>query len=194
MVASALALGVIITAVGSVVYYQRVSLRNDRVARLANLMESQMERILSTPWGRLENATNGFFPPGGFDAAGKGVGVWPSPEDTPVRHEAPDLRVTLVKDSIINGEYTGLSGTVQVFYTPYTIRHSAFTQGGTTTNFTVRYYKVELVVTLDEKSRVRSEGLGGADTWALVTYISELQGRNDIDFANRVLGDLRNRG
>lgn len=189
MIASGLAVGIIATSIGSILFYQKTTLKNDRGAALANLMENQMERIKNRSWYQLMNATNGIFPPGG-----PGNATWPPRTGPFVRRKCTSLSVDLLKDGIYNADaYSGLGGKVEVFYTPVTLSHSATNTAGATVYYDINYYKVEVIITLDQASRVRPGPVSSPDQWALVTYMSELTGRNDADFSNQVLGTLRSK-
>lgn len=190
MVASSIALMVIMTAFGSVVYYQKTVFKNDRVSKLSNLLESQMEVINNQTWYSLVNPTTGYFPPGGMTGSTRNS-TWPARTGPFVRYECKDLALDLVKDAKLNSQYTGLGGKVQVFYTPFIFSHSATNKEGLTVYYDVRYYKVELVVTLDNNSRIRNGT--GPDVWNCVTYLSELGGRSDAEFSQRILETLRAR-
>lgn len=191
MVASTIALIATVTSVGSIVYYQQTTVSNDKVTRLANLMESQMEMVHTQTWYNLINSETGLFPAGGFTNEGDLIVDWPAPGDTPVRYEARDLALELVADNILDQQFTGLNGTVRVFYTPLTLTHNAVNKAGQTVYFDVRYYKVDVVITLDPTSRVRAGA--GEDEWILVTYLSELGGRSNAEFSQRILETLRKR-
>lgn len=187
LIASTLALGISLTSIGSILYYQRTVTRNDRVAALANLLEGQMEKIKNRTWFELVNPTSGLMPPGG-----PGNSTWPEPTGPFVRYQCAPLSVELVKDGAYSTEdFTGLSGQVDVFYTPVTITHEATTRDGTTVSFNVNYYKIEVVARLDPSSRIRPGT--GEDVWGAVTYLSELGGRNDTEFSQRVLEVLRSK-
>lgn len=185
MVAVALSIGISLTSIGSVLFYQKTITKNDRVARLTNLIEGQMEKVRNRTWFELVNPTNGLMPPGG-----PGNSTWPPKEGPFVRYACDALSVELVKDENMSAtDYTGLSGRVDVFYTPITWAHEATDRTGTTVRYNVNYYKIEVVVTLDDTSRIRP-GVG-EDVWGAVTYISELGGRDDAEFSQRVLEVLR---
>lgn len=190
IVASTIALLVITTAIGSVVFYQKTVVKNDRAAKLANLMESQMELITNQTWYSLVNTTDGLFPPGGWSGTTR-LETWPSRTGPFQRYEARTMALDLVKDAKLNTNYTGLGGKVEVFYTPFIISHRATNKEGLTVYFDVRYYKVELIVSLDQNSRVRPGT--GPDVWSCITYVSELSGGNDSEFSVRVLDTLRSR-
>ncbi|CAN5303742.1 hypothetical protein BH09SUM1_BH09SUM1_11090 [soil metagenome] len=186
MIAATLAVGVIATSIGGIVFYQKTTLRNDRGGALANLMENQMERIRNRTWYQLSSDT-GLFPPGG-----PGSGIWPGPTDSFTRYKCDALSLDIVKDGIYNAQsYSGLGGNVEVYYTPVTLSHSATTSAGAAVFYDINYYKVEVIITLDDSSRIRAGS--ATDQWALVTYISELGGKNDADFSAKVLATLRDR-
>ncbi|MBI1289630.1 hypothetical protein GC173_00105 [bacterium] len=185
MIAVALAVGITLTSIGSVIYYQKTVSKNDRVARLANLIEGQMEKVRNRTWFELVNPTNGLMPPGG-----SGSSVWPSHDGPFIRYKSDSLSVELIKDGTISStNYTGLSGKVDIYYTPITWTHEATDRLGTTVRYDVNYYKIEVIVTLDESSRIRPGT--GEDVWGAVTYLSELSGRDDPEFSQRVLEVLR---
>ena len=193
MVAVVLALGITLTSVGSIIYYQKTVSKNDRVARLTNLLEGQMEKVRNRTWFELVNSTNGLMPPGGppEEPGDPDSSTWPPPDGPFVRYECEALGVELVKDdlSLSAQDYTGLAGRVQVFYIPITYPHQATDRNGTVVGYDVNYYKIEVVVTLDPGSRIRPGD--GDDVWGLVTYVSELSGRDDAEFSQRVLEVLR---
>lgn len=191
MIASTLGIIAILTATGSILYYQKTTVKNDRVAKLANLLEGQMEFIHNQTWYSLVNSVDGLFPPGGFDASGAPSAVWPAPGAPGQRYEATQLKITLVSDGTVNQQYTGLSGTVQFYYTPYVETHSALNKTGTVVYFDVKYYKVDVVARLDPSSRIRPGT--GEDVWEMVTYLSELGGRSNAEFSQRILEILRQR-
>jgi type II secretory pathway pseudopilin PulG len=185
MIAVVLALGVTLTSIGSILYYQRTVTKNDRVAKLANLIEGQMEKVRNRTWFELVNPTNGLMPPGG-----SGNSTWPSKDGPFNRYKADSLSVELIKDGSLSAtDYTGLSGKAEVFYTPITWAHEATDRLGTIVRYNVNYYKVEVVVTLDDASRIRPGT--DDDVWGAVTYLSELSGRDDPEFSQRVLEVLR---
>ena len=190
MIASTIALLVVVTAMLAVMFYQKTVLKNDRVTKLANLMESQMELVNNQTWYSLVNGTNGYFPPGGMSGTTR-ITTWPARTGPFKRYECKELALDLVKDAKLNANYTGLGGTVQVFYTPIVYSHTAQNKAGITVYYDIRYYKVEVVVTLASNSRIRP---GTApDVWSSVTYLSEMAGRNDAEFSQRVLETLRAR-
>ena len=183
MIASLLCATILLTTIGSAVFYRRTTHKNDRVAMLANLMESRMEHIKSFTWFALADPAAGIFP---LDGVKGGAAVaWPSHGGPFSRYRCNDLSYTLVKDGTIDGaNFSGLGGRVEVFYTPITIRHDARSREGSLVHFDVNYYKVELVVTLDESSRVRPGE--GEDRWLAVTYLSELTGSSAAAFSQAV--------
>lgn len=184
MFASALMVTAIMTAIGAVTFYSKATHKADRVARLANLLEGQMERVLSHTWSQMASST-GIFPPGGPSSVGPARTAWPTVAGPFARYEAPSLRQTLVSGSTVGSSFTGLAGTLQVYYTPFTFRHEAITDAGVATR-DVYYYKVEVVVLLDERSRIRPGS--GPDEWAVVTYVSELSGRTATEFSQKIVG------
>lgn len=190
MIASVLGLGITVTSISSIVYYQKTTFKNDRLARLNNMMEGQMERLLGYTWYDLSQGT-GIFPPGGGSSA-----TWPARTGPFTRYEATKLKVPLLDDTTLNGAYTGLNGTIQVFYTPFWWSHIVETGTGAQVAYDVQYYKVELVVTLAEGSRIRPKDPANPtapDVWTMVTYLSELRGQSDATFSNLVLDTLRSR-
>lgn len=187
MVASTIGAAVVISSVGSIIYYQRVTNKNERVVRLTNLMEGTMERIYNKTWYQLSDASTGIFPPGG-----PGNGTWPAVGGTLTRRECTAMKVTALADaSGVKNVYTGINGKLQVFYTPYVVTHQAEARDGATLGYDVHYYKVEVIVTLDDSSRIRPGT--DPDVWTMVSYVSELGGRSDAEFAQSVLQSLRDR-
>jgi type II secretory pathway pseudopilin PulG len=182
MIASALSLTVTLTALGSVVYYQRTSAKNDRLTAVANLLESQLENVRNRTWSSLDASPSGIMPPGGGTNFN-----WPAPGATPVRYECVPLRRTLVADALFSSG--DLTGTVRTFYTPFSQIHVANNRDGSRVGYEIRYYKIEVEVVLDEICRI-SPGTG-PETFQAVTYISEMQGRNTPEYNQRTIGLLR---
>jgi hypothetical protein len=192
MIASSLAILTALTSVGSVVYYKKSVSRNDQAVRVAQLIEAQMEKVRNRTWHELVNAETGIFPPGGVDGDANPISVWPAYTGPFTRYKCDALSVTLIKDSVTSVEdYSGLTGQVDVFFTPITLRTTATDSAGTLVSFDVNVYKVDTVIVLDESSRVRAGT--GTDTWGATTYISEFNGRDDAEFSQRVLETLRQR-
>ncbi len=181
MIASMIGVMVTTTTFASVVYYQYTSARNDRVAEVAQLLDGQLETIRNQTWASL-SAPTGLMPPGG-----PGNGTWPPVGGSAVRREATALARTFIADpTSVDQDYCGLAGTLRVFYTPFRRRHVVGSVG-----YDVEYYKVELVLTLDESNRIRPGT--GPDVWTVMTYLSELGGRSEGEFQQRVLDSLRAR-
>lgn len=182
MIASALSLTVTLTAVGSVVYYQRTSSKNDRLTAVANILENQLENVRNRTWSSLDTSPSGIMPPSGGTNF-----TWPAPGADPERFECVPLRRTLVADSLFS---TGdLTGTVRTFYTPYSQIHVANNRDGSRVGYEIRYYKIDVQVELDEICRI-SPGTG-SESFEAVTYISEMQGRNTPEYNQRTIGLLR---
>lgn len=203
MVAMAISAIVSISAIASVIYYQRVSNMNHRLATVANLIESQMEEIKNQTWFSI-NQDDWFDP----DPNDERAGAWPAPGDFSDRALAKQIELVsdappadLIEDyrDSFYKNFTGLTARLEVFYTPFTITHEAEGVGGATLEYDVRYYKVEVAVTLDGAQRIRfREDMdpvepGMQDVWTAVTYISELSARGDAEFSTRNLDRLRER-
>lgn len=188
MVASMIGVLVTTTTFASVIYYQMTSARNDRVAEVAQLLDGQLETLRNQTWASLSDGNSGLFPPGG-----PGVGTWPASNATSLtRREATTLRRTFIADpTSVDPDYCGLAGTLRVFYTPFRRRHVATSVGGTSVAYDVEYYKVEVTMTLDQTNRIRPGT--GPDEWSVITYLSELGGRSEGEFQQRVLDSLRAR-
>lgn len=188
IIASTIGVLVTTTTFASVVYYQYTSARNDRVGEVAQLLDGQLETLRNQTWASLSSGTTGLLPPGG-----PGNGNFPSPTATTLtRYEAIALKRTFIADpSSVDPDYCGLAGVLQVFYTPFQRTHTATASSGATVGYNVEYYKVELVMTLDETNRIRPGT--GPDRWVIMTYISELGGRSEGEFQQRVLDSLRAR-
>ncbi len=187
MVASMIGVMVTTTTFASVVYYQYTSARNDRVAEVAQLLDGQLETIRNQTWASL-SAPTGLMPPGG-----PGNGTWPAAGSTSlVRREATALSRTFIADpTSVDQDFCGIAGTLQVFYTPFRRRHVVSNAAGASAGYDIEYYKVELVLTLDESNRIRPGT--GPDQWTVMTYLSELGGRSEGEFQQRVLDSLRAR-
>lgn len=199
LIASMISGMVVVGSISSVVYYQRVAAKNDRTARIANLLEGQMEAVLSKSWFELSDGERGAFPPGGPPKTSSAAdievaGTWPAVGATPVRRVGVGklAPLNLVADSNDN-PYTGVGGTITFYYTPFTLTHTAASNSSVVLGYDVNYYKVEVVYMADEAARVREGSADKRDVWSLVTYASELGGRTDAEFEQQVLNNLRSR-
>jgi type II secretory pathway pseudopilin PulG len=193
LVATAISAIVTISSIGTIIYHQRVAAMNQRLAALTNLMESQLETIRNQTWFTLVNDTNGWFNP---DPNGTRSGAWPEPDDLTSDDDSEDRTLYSSVDVISDGttttpDYTGIVGNVEIWYTPLVLRHLASTDNGQQVAYNVRYWKVEVIVSLTDSNRIRLQN--NPDVWTVVTYISELMGRGDAEFSSRTLGRLRAR-
>jgi hypothetical protein len=190
MIASTIALGITITAISSSTYFAVTTSKNDRAERLRNLMEGQLEKILSQTWYNLSDPTTGLFRPNGPSSANP---TWPPITGPFTRYKSNALSINLVNGTTLTQDYTGLNGKVEVFYTPFTYQHRATNKAGTAVGYTVNYYKVELVISLDPGNRIRRGDPSQPDVWTAVTYISEITSRSDAEFSQKILQQLRER-
>ncbi|MDX1971821.1 MAG: type II secretion system protein [Candidatus Sumerlaeia bacterium] len=193
LVATAISAIVTISSIGTIIYHQRVAAMNQRLAALTNLMESQLETIRNQTWFTLVNDTNGWFNP---DPNGTRSGAWPEPDDLTSDEDSEDRTLYSSVDVISDGttttpDYTGIVGNVEIWYTPLVLRHMATTDSGQQVAYNVRYWKVEVIVSLTGSNRIRLQN--DPDVWTAITYISELMGRGDAEFSSRTLGRLRAR-
>ncbi|MEQ8820109.1 MAG: type II secretion system protein [Sumerlaeia bacterium] len=186
---------VVISAIFSVIFYQRASTRNDRLAQVSRFMEARMEDIRNRSWFDLIEVMDP-------DPNNERSGDFPAPGADPERYEATALRFEFLPgQDLLDGDtdragYSGMLGRSRVFYTPLQTTHTATNPEGRTLAYDVRYYKVEVVVELDEGNRARLsiDGPNGLDTYALITYISELNGRGQAQYLQRTIGALEARG
>lgn len=193
LVASAIAFIVTLSSIATMIYHQRVSAMNHRMASLTNLMESQLEVIRNQTWYTLVNDTDGWFNP---DPNGVRGGAWPPSNDLEDDTDGGDRTLysstTVISDGVsTTPDYTGIVGLVDIWYTPITLTHQATTDSGQLVEYDIRYWKVEVIVTLEGSHRIRLRE--EQDVWSSVTYISELMGRGDSEFSTRTLNKLRNR-
>lgn len=190
MIASAIALGITVTAIGSSTYFAVTTAKNDRAERLRNLMEGQLEKILSQTWYNLSDPTTGILRPNGPTSVNP---VWPAITGPFTRYKSNALSINLVNGTTLTQDYTGLNGTVEVFYTPFTYRHRATNKAGTAVGYTVNYYKIELIISLSPGNRIRGGDPTQTDVWSAVTYVSEITNRSDAEFSQTILQQLRER-
>lgn len=191
LIASAISFVITISSIAGVIYHQRVAAMNQRMASLTNLMESQLENIRNQTWYTLVNPTDGWFNPDPSNLRG---GQWPAPDDLDAEDSGDRTlytSTTVISDGVTGGSYTGIVGQVDIWYTPIVIRHVASTDSGQSVTYDIRYWKVEVIVTLTGPYRIRLRE--DNDVWSAVTYISELMGRGDAEFSTRTLNKLRSR-
>lgn len=207
LIASAISAIVTISAITSVIYYQRVAAMNHRLAMVSNLIESEMENIKNQTWYTLGNPDDGFFDPDPFNTRNP-PGGWPVPGEVPERalfkrfQTVADIPPAGLADEYVGGiheTFTGIAGEVAIFYSPIVVTHTARGENNVGLEYDVRYWKVEVVVTLEGSQRIRRQvdmdpvRPGEQDIWTAVTYISELSGRGDAEFTIRNLQKLRER-
>ncbi|MGF1572600.1 MAG: hypothetical protein ACFCU1_05965 [Sumerlaeia bacterium] len=191
LVASTISFIVTTSSIATVIYHQRVGAMNHRMSALTNLIESELETIRNQTWFTLVNPTDGWFTPDPNNVRG---GNWPSPDDLSQANTGDRslyVSKTVISDSTTNEDYTGIVGQVDIFYTPIVLTHDASTDSGQLVQFDIRYWKVEVIVTLTGSHRIRLNE--EQDIWTAVTYISELMGRGDAEFSTRTLNKLRSR-
>lgn len=181
LVASGIAALVIASSMASVMYYMKTTDRNVRVSSVTNLVEGEMEMLKNQTWYTLTNSTDGICR----------VTSWPAPGSigTPLTAYTRTVLMDAGATETETAGYTGINGTVNVRYLPFSLVHTATNAGGDALDYTVRYLKVEITVTVDNANRVRTGSV--PDVWTAVTYFSELSGRGDFQSGGDSLFTVR---